>query len=106
MKSTEKQIAIVDQIVSGVLQTDEWLNIQLNDPAIKRASEKFADVLDRLKPLVPEELADELDIAVGECLSALETPAIMYGVFVADAIRTVSANPSDVSRHMLERIED
>lgn len=103
MKATKKQIITMDQIMNAVVQTDEWFDIQENDPGIKRADEAYHQVLDKLRPLITHELEDELGTAVAGLLSAQETPAILYGLSVAETIRAASANPTAVSKRMLER---
>lgn len=103
MKATKKQIITMDQVMNAVVQTDEWFDIQDNDPGIKRAYEAYHQVLDKLRPLITHELEDALRTAVAGLLSTQETPAILYGLSVAETIRTVSANPSAVSKRMLER---
>lgn len=104
MRATKKQTITMDQIMNGITQTDEWFDIQGSDLGIKRADEKYHRMLDKLKPLITPELEDELEMAVAGCLSALESPAILYGISVAETIRAASANPAAVSKRMLERI--
>lgn len=106
MKATKKQIATMDEIMSAIIQTEEWADIQESDPGIKLATQGYKQAIEKIKPFLSFEMLDELDTAVAGCLSALEFSAVLYGISVAETIRTASANPAAVSRHMLERIED
>lgn len=103
MEATKKQIITMDEIMTSIIQTTEWFDIQENDPGIKRADEEWHQVLEKLKPRMTLKEVDELGMAVAGLLSAQENPAILYGISVAEAIRAASVDPTAVSRRVLER---
>ena len=101
----EKNLALVDDILSMVTQADEWEEIQLNDPRITAACVRWEAVLERTKALLPWELYAELSDARAGEIAAVGDAGILFGIHVADAIRDVASRPADLSRHVLKRIE-
>lgn len=103
----DKSVKLVDELMNAIIQTDEWNEIQLNDPDIAEKSERLNRLLDQLRDAAPPELADlvgELEGAALDAACSYIAPAIMYGLHIADAIRDVSSRPWDLSRYVMQRI--
>lgn len=99
----QRKVILVDEIMSAVLQTDYFDNIIMTDPNIVAADAEMQKVIDGLEQTLSKEEIDSLQVAMYRYAIACEIPAILYGIYVADAIREIAANPSALSRCILER---
>lgn len=70
---------------------------------IKAAENRLKRVMESAKAYLPREVYVELSDAQSENVETYIEPAIMYGIHVAEVIREVSANPTELSRYYLER---
>lgn len=103
MMHDKEELSLVADIMAGIINSDEWNDIQLHDPDIKAAEERRERVLESAKAYLPREVYVELSDAQSGEVAAYIAPAIMYGIHVAEVIREVSANPTELSRYYLER---
>ena len=100
-----KTLSLMADIICNIEQTEEWTELQMNDPGIKDADSRLGRALDRAKTYLPRELYNELsDANCGE-VSAYSDVAILYGMRVAAVIQAVTANPAAMTRFWLERQE-
>ncbi len=99
----EKNMEIISQLLSTIMQTNEWFCICNEDPQIQRASQGLQYTMARVSALVPEAMMDELWDALCNLEAAQETAAVLYGIRVADAIRDVAARPTDLSHYVIDR---
>ena len=92
-----RELATVNDIVEAVVTSEGWDNIQQNDPQISAAEQAFEATI--------EGCADEGAVydAAMELVGAYVDAAILYGIHVANAIRSVSADPMALSRYIMER---
>lgn len=102
---SDKNLALMDDIVQSICQTDEWNEIQLNDPRITAARDRWEAALERARAFLPNELYMELSDAQAGEVAYTSDAGILLGIHVADAIRDVASRPADLSRHILERME-
>lgn len=103
MMHDKEELSLMADIMAGIISSDEWNDIQLHDPDIKAAENRRKRVLESAKAYLPREVYVELSDAQGGEVAAYIVPAIMYGIHVAEVIREVSANPTELSRYYLER---
>lgn len=92
-----RELATVNDIVEAVVTSDGWNDIQQNDPQIKEAEQTFESTI--------EGCANEGAVydAAMELVGAYVDAAILYGIHVANTIRSVSADPTALSRYIMER---
>ena len=102
----EKNLALMDNIMNGIMQTGECDEIPMHDPMITVADARWDAAIEQVKTLIPEELYAELHDAYMAGADAFGDADILYGIHVADAIRDVASRPADLSRHVLKRIEE
>ena len=101
----EKALSTMADIMDGIVQSEEWEELQMNDPGIEAAEGRWSRALESAKPYLPRELYNELsDANCGE-VSAYSDVAILYGMRVAAVIQAVTANPAAMTRFWLERQE-
>ena len=101
----EKALSTMADIMDGIVQSEEWEELQMNDPGIEAAEGRWSRALERAKTYLPRELYNELsDANCGE-VSAYSDVAILYGMRVAAVIQAVTANPAAMTRVWLERVE-
>lgn len=101
----KRDLSLMDSIMNGIDQTDEWMDIQLNDPGLKAAASQLRRAMERAKAYLPKELYNELSDAQSGELAAHSDLAILYGMHVAAVIQAVAANPSELTRFWEERKE-
>ena len=102
----EKNLALMGDIMGIVTQADEWQDIQMNDPKIAVTRERWRAVLERVKDTLPWKLYDDLIEANAAVVAAISDAGILLGIHVADAIRDVASRSADLSRYVLNRIEE
>lgn len=97
-------VQLIDELMGCITQTDVWSDISWSDPAILQARARFEKALERIEGLIPREHYVELaDAAAGE-LSATGDAGILYGMHIVFAMQDVASRPSDLSRHVLDRM--
>lgn len=101
----EKDMAMMDGIMGVVTQSDGWQEIQMQDPIIVAAEDRFKAAMDKAKGLIPEELYIELSDAHGAALMATGDAGILFGIRVANVIQGVASRPADLSRYTMEQME-
>lgn len=99
-----RNIALMDDLLSGITQTDTWKDVQLQNPEILAADKVLAEALEKLRGVAPEEVINQIIDAAYAYASSFETAAILYGVHVADTLRDCSAHSEEVSQFILDRM--
>lgn len=97
-----KNLALMNDIMGAVTQTEEWQEIQMCDPAIVAAEARFSAAMEQAKAAIPGELYSELSDAHTAAILAIGDVGVLFGIHVADAIRDVAARPLDLSRYALK----
>lgn len=105
MKTQDKNLGLMDDIMGALNQADEWQEIQKKDPMITSADNHFNALAEQAKALLPEKLYDELYDAHFSVVSAMCDAGILFGIHVADAIKDVASRPADLSRYVLNRMK-
>lgn len=103
---TEKEVSMMAEIMDSILQTDEWMEMQLNDPGIKAADSVFEQALDKAKGYIPHDLYVELSDTRCGVIAAYADAAVLYGMNVITTIQRVAANPHELSRFWLQRAQN
>ena len=98
----DKNLDLMDDIMRGVYQSDEWQNILAHDPSIVAAAARWSAVLTQVKDFLPKRLYMELDSAHTDEVTDTSEAGILFGIHVADAIRDVASRPADLSRYALK----
>lgn len=102
---TEKEVSMMAEIMDSILQTDEWMEMQLTDPMINAADNRWRLALEEAKAYLPHSLYVELSDANANDVAIYCDLAILYGMHVAGTIQRVAANPQDLSTYWLKRME-
>lgn len=90
---SDKNVRIMDELMQTIATTDEWEDIQENDPDIKRADRELVETLHEVSNLIPKELYSKIEETIYGYTNAIEFAAMLYGIHVVTAIRDVSARP-------------
>lgn len=93
-------LSIMDYIMGGVGQTDEWIRVLREDPAIQSAEARLND----LEAEMDKDRAAAVDAAVCDLVGAHDTAAMLYGMRVMIAMYDAVQDPAAFSQHVLERI--
>lgn len=104
MNSEFKLMALMDDLMGTITQTDEWKERQMTDPQIKDAEKELKLVLRNISHLIPFEIYCSLEDSTINVACAYAEAAILYGMQVANAIHTAVSNPNALSQHILNRI--
>ncbi len=94
-------LAIMDDIMDRVTQTEEWNRIQLEDPAIAKAEREAEELYNNLD----RKGQDRAQSLLASLACAYSCVAILYGMRVAEAIRETVADPCAFSQYILKRLE-
>ena len=100
----DKNLLLMDDLISGITQTDEWAAIERNDPFIQSAANALSEALETLRESVPREVVDELQRRADDQAFAYINAAMLYGIHVAIALLDASTRPGDLSRHIMQRM--
>ena len=89
--SHETKMAIVEDILTGIVCSQAWGREQLNNPEIVKNSAQLERVMCTVSEYLPEEMLAALEDAITNCIGAHEQAAILFGIHTADALREVAA---------------
>ena len=104
MNNSEKDLILMDQILyKGILGTDEWHSMD-NDPLVIQDNATLKKVLESLNSTVTHEQMDNLQEAICDYVNSTASAAVIYGLRVADVMRSVSAAPDKLCGHIMGRI--
>lgn len=101
----KRALSIMADIMDGIEQTDEWMELQMNDPGIKDADSRLNRALEAAEKYIPRKVYAELSDAHSGVVAAYSDVAILYGMRVSAVIQAVTANPAAMTRFWLERQE-
>ena len=101
----KEALSIMANIMDGIEQTDEWTELQINDPGIKDADRRLNMALDAAEKYIPRKVYAELADAHSGAVAAYSDVAILYGMRVATVIQEITAHPAAMTRFWLERQE-
>ena len=87
----ETKMAIVADILTGIVCSQAWGREQLNNPEIVKNSAQLERVTCTVSEYLPEEMLAALEDAITNCIGAHEQAAILFGIHTADALREVAA---------------
>ena len=102
-KKVDENLVLVDDIMNAITQTDEWQEIQLNDPRVVASTNALREKMAALRPLFSFKEYSGLERVVLEAATSIAEPAIMYGIHVAFALQDVTGRIPDFSRHIMQR---
>jgi hypothetical protein len=100
---SDRNVALVDEIMQAALQTDEYFKMQLEDPALKRTGHDLESIIDGITPRITEKERDALETAINMHLNANDRVAFLYGIHTIAAIYDVAGRPCDLSKYVLEK---
>ena len=89
--SHETKMAIVEDILTGIVCSQAWGREQLNNPEIVKNAAQLERVMCTVSEYLPEEMLAALEDAITNCIGAHEQAAILCGIHTADALREVAA---------------
>lgn len=101
----DKNVKMMDDLMNAIIQTDMWMTEQKQNPQVLKADQQLNAELQGIRGMVPDEVYHRIVDATHEYAAAFEHAAILYGIHVADAIHDVAGRPSDLSRHILARVQ-
>ncbi len=104
MLKTELKPEIFEDVVDSIMQTEEWLQIEMNDPRINEAENAVMALLDGIKEQIPDDTYNQLMDAIWGLAAATAETATLYGMSVANTLREVAANPILYSQHVVDRM--
>ena len=101
---TEKMLHFIDEVLmDGINQSDEWSEIAMNNPLIKKAEAETQRIMDNLK--LDAELEGALDDSIADQVLCYTEAAFLHGMWAMQAIQYASNNPYEVSRHVMARMQ-
>ena len=101
----QKELEIMDEIMSAVTQTDAWQEVLQKDELVKKAWAELNPLMEQARNYLPKDLWVRLEDAACAISSAHGDAGILFGIHVADAIRAVTTCPGALSHHIVARLE-
>ena len=101
----DKNLKLMDEIMCAIVQLDAWDDIRAHDPMISDSEDRWWAAMKKAESLIPDELYNELCDAHFAEASDTGSAGILFGIHIANAIRDVAARPTDLSRHIMERMK-
>ena len=98
----DKNFELVDCMMDGILQTEEWRRISMNDPQIVAGQAQLNALMDKLAERVPRKMMMDLEEAINQASIAGWDAAVLYGIHVGLAVRKIAADPMGYSAARLE----
>lgn len=95
---------IFEDVVVSIMQTEEWLQIEMNDPRINEAENAVMALLDGIKGKISKDAYNQLMDAMWGLAAVTAETATLYGMSVANTLREVAANPILYSQHVVDRM--
>ena len=95
--SIVESAGIMYGIVYAIKETPEWTQATQDTPMLTEERKRLNEIIDRL----PEELQEELGVAIANVEEAYADMALLYGMRVAGAIRESVNDPMIFSRYAL-----
>lgn len=99
MMPSKKQVALVDDILQTIMQSEMLGDMTNNDPCISHDEE----ILDAILVDLDEAKRNAIKDAVMGVVSSYESVAVLYGMQVVFSMMEVSRNHKPLSKLILER---
>ncbi len=100
----KKDLALMDDLMDTLTTSSAWQQILTTDAQICAAEEPLQKHLTWIKDNVSKQYALTLEYYINAWGVTLINAAILYGLHVADVIRTVPSMPGELSQHILDRL--
>lgn len=100
----DNHMELMDRIMSALFNSEEWNRITISDPRICAKTKRVAQLMERLKGMVPYELYSELEDAIVHAETAYSDAGILFGIHAADTLRQTAANPAVYSDYWLKLV--
>lgn len=107
MEHLKESLALIDDVMDRLVDTDMWNKILMSDPMIMQADAQFTAKVDALQGAAEWKQLDELKNSAQHLNNTLVSAAILYGMRVSQAIREVTASPdtiTELSQFVLNRM--
>ena len=101
----KRALSLMSNIMSAITGADEWENLQMHDPGVEAAADRWEQARERARAYLPKDIYNELSNAQCGEVAAYSDIAILYGMRVAAAIQETTANPMELTRFRLERLD-
>ena len=102
----ERKMQLAEDIIAGIVCSEVWYKEQAANPEIAVSTAKLEALLNAVRQYVPGELMDELELAVYEYAGAYERASLLNGLHAADALRDVTAHPSDYTDLIAKKLKE
>ena len=94
---------LMDEIMDVVSESAGWCHIQKNDPRIQEAETEIQEHINWIKNYVSRKDALQLEDLICDSEAAVAYAAMLYGLHVADVLRTLSASSLKLSQQVFNR---
>lgn len=107
LEHIKESLALMNDIMDNLVNTDMWNKILLSDPMILQADAEFTAKVDTLQEGAEWEQLDEVKNSALYLNNALISAAILYGMRISQAIQEVTANSDTItalSQYVLDKM--
>lgn len=101
-----ENVEIIHSIMDGILQTEKWEKILMEDPQIAAAESQLRAAMEAVSAQVPKAVRGELESAIVWTQNAFVDAAVLYGISVAQTIQTFASSPAGYTAYVLNCIRE
>lgn len=101
----ERKKQLVEDIIASIVCSEVWDKEQAANPEIAVSTAKMEALLNAARQYVPEDLMRELECAIYQYAGAYERASLLNGLHAADALRDVTAHPSDYTDLIAKKLK-
>ena len=102
----ERKMQLVEDIITGIVCSEVWDKEQAANPEIAVSTARMEALLNAARQYVPEDLMCELERAIYQYAGAYERVSLLSGLHAADALREVTAHPSDYTGLITKKLKE
>ena len=89
---------LMGEILEAITQSEDWEDVQQNDPLIQKANAGFEAAIQEAKKYLPIDVFLKVNDAWGTSIKEHGDAGILFGLRVADTIREMAAHPEKIQR--------
>ena len=102
----ERKMQLAEDIITGIVCSEVWDKEQAANPEIAVSTARMEALLNAARQYVPEDLMCELERAIYQYAGAYECASLLNGLHAADALRDVTAHPSDYTDVIAKKLKE
>ncbi len=101
----DKDFGLIDKIIDGIMQSDEWNKALLDNERMKQEEKKLAEILDKITECMGQDVAEQVEEAANNFAFAATDCSVLFGLHVADVLRRFSSCPAAYANCQVKKLK-